>query len=72
MENGLEVAEENCGVSNNGGVRSQVGNGFASHLQTEIAFSESAPETLSQTYRRGSHRYKDRINTIRMQSKETY
>eukprot|EP00347_Sterkiella_histriomuscorum_P017946 403347378 len=72
VENGLEVAEENCGVSNNGGVRSQVGNGFASHLQTEIAFSESAPETLSQTYRRGSHRYKDRINTIRMQSKETY
>lgn len=79
VENGLEVAEENCGIQttdNAAGARSRGlgmgGDRYGSHLQTEVAFNESAPETLSQTYRRSSNRYKDRINTIRMQSKETY
>lgn len=78
--NGLEVAEENCGMIDSssathninnqcarteiGGARIQ-GGGFESHLQTEVAFSEVG-DTLSQTYRRGSYKYKDRINTIRM------
>ncbi|CDW71894.1 UNKNOWN [Stylonychia lemnae] len=58
----LDVAEENC-------IGATV---LGSQLQTEAVFTESAPETLSQTYRRGSYRYKDRINTLRMQSKENY
>lgn len=60
---GLEVADENHVAPTNT---------CAGYLNTEQCFSDSAPDTLSQTYRRGSYRYKDRINTLRMQSKETY